>query len=627
MAMFTESVMEIIQRNAGNTDITTIDGIYQVGAPIFFGSELNVISSEYRERFAKGFLLHFFNEELAFDAFPLWRIKFQEKVFNNSEYINQIYATLDKQIISDYNVKKKSGQEASRMVTDVAGNSVNQTDGKISTTDNSTTNETNSNTNTLGEQTKDTSANTVEGKGSIVDSKTGTEKIEGVGGVTRNKSGNDVISDTGVDELVNTGNRKDSRDTLDNTYIEGKERLNTSRTGADTLQKTGSDERSVTDNRSAVRSGSVSSSENGVASREATNRKYGKETSSDEYHRQMRETGTYDDKRTVKGTVTDTRKQNGEIKDNSFNVAYDTPMGSLSNLREGPGAEYIQAHEAGPSSGQGSDLISNATFNYMSAASEQGSTRAFDEYSDENKRAYSNDYEEKMTHTPNNYIRIEETVPNTTNKRDLSFENRYDELGETQNSSRGLVQNYDDLTDSIDGTTTDSMSYGSGTSSSSNMKGVDEREFVDRHNVRQLNDDGNLSYAENKKNIRDTQRNIEYGSNDVQMSNTQDEKTYDTDITRERDTLDITNSNSVGSRDVTSQDNGTRNVQDVSASTKDEDTRVENTSTTNTDATGSKTNVEDETDYNISLEMIYRSEPLLYKVWKIFDDLFMIIFE
>ena len=86
MAMFTQSIREIIQQNAHGQDISTIDGIYAVGAPIFFGDEMNFISQEYRERLEKGFLIKYFNDELGYETFPLWRIAFQEKIFNNADY-------------------------------------------------------------------------------------------------------------------------------------------------------------------------------------------------------------------------------------------------------------------------------------------------------------------------------------------------------------------------------------------------------------------------------------------------------------------------------------------------------------------------------------------------------------
>lgn len=596
MAMFTESVMEIIQRNAGSTDITTIDGIYQVGAPIFFGSEMNVISPEYRERFEKGFLLKFFNDELAFDAFPMWRIKFQEKIFNNGDYINQIYDTLDRQIFSDYKVRKRNAQEASRMVTDVNGNSVSQTDGKVATANSGVTNEVNSNTNTLGEQRRDSSAGSVEGKGTITDSKTGSEVLNGTGAVVNQRSGSDIDSTTGTDKSTREGNRVGNRSIMENGQIFGSEIDTANRTLADNMSKSGYDLREVGDDGESHRDGSMLLARGGEDTTNGVLTRSGKENVK----------STYNSDAGQVGTMTDTRTQSGAVKDNSFQVHYDTPMGSLSNMRTGPGS----SSGAGPSSGQGSDLISNATFNYMSAASEQGATREFDDYEDENVKSFNGYKQERRGY----------------DDQERSFTNREDE--DTRTTQYGSTQSQgqsEDATTHRD--TTDKMNYNSQATNLRSGKDTMVHEFNDRRNVRSTEGEDQQAYGEHDVNERDIQREMTYGSNTTEERNVQDEKIYDTDITRERDTLDITANNSVGSRDVSSQDNGTRNIQDNSASTTDEDTRVEKTDTSNTDAVGSKTNVEDETDYNVSLEMIYRSVPLLGKVWEIFNDLFMLILE
>ena len=599
MANFTQSVREIIQQHADGQDLSTIEGIYEVGAPIFFGSEMNVISNEFRERFEKGFLLKFFNDELGYETFPLWRIAFQEKIFNNAEYINLIYDTLDKQIFADYKVRKKNTEEASRLVTDVNGRSVNTTDGNVVNTNAGTTNETNSNTNVLGEQTHDSSANTVEGKGSIVDSKTGTEKLTGTGAVVNQRSGSDIDSTTGTDKSTREGNRIGNRSIMENTEIMGSETDTANRSLADNMSKTGYDLRDVNDDGSSHRDGSMSLIRGGQDTINDTLTRSGKEKNKMNYNSASEQ----------KGEMKDSRTQTGAIKDNSFNVAYDTPMGELSNMREGPGAEYIQAHEAGPSSGQGSDLISNAAFKYMSAASEQGATRAFDNYKDENKKSFTGYKQERSGY----------------DEQERSFENREDE--DTRTTLYGSNQSQGQSEDmSTDRHTTDQMNYNSQATTTRSGKDVMVHEFNNRHNARQTDGNDQQTYGEHDVNERDMQREMTYGSNTTEERNLQDEKSYDTDITRERDTLDITNSNSVGNRDVTQTDNGNRNVQDNSTSVTDTDTTVTDENTSNTDQTGAKSNVEDEVDYNVNLEMLYRSMPLLNKVWDIFEDLFMFIY-
>jgi len=595
MANFTQSVREIIQQHADGQDLSTIEGIYEVGAPIFFGSEMNVISNEFRERFEKGFLLKFFNDELGYETFPLWRIAFQEKIFNNAEYINLIYDTLDKQIFSDYKVRKKNAEEASRLVTDVNGRSVNTTDGNVVNTNAGTTNETNSNTNVLGEQTHDSSANTVEGKGSIVDSKTGTEKLTGTGAVVNQRSGSDIDSTTGTDKSTREGNRIGNRYVMENGQIFGSEIDTANRTLADNMSKSGFDLREVGDDGESHRGGSMSLVRGGEDTAHGILTRTGKENVK----------STYNSDAGQVGTMTDTRTQSGSIKDNSFNVAYDTPMGSLDNMRTGPGS----SSGAGPSSGQGSDLISNATFNYMSAASERGETRAFDNYEDENVKSFNGYKQERRGY----------------DDQERSFTNREDE--DTRTTQYGSTQTQgqsEDATTHRD--TTDKMNYNSQATNVRSGKDTMIHEFNDRRNVRQTEGDDQQTYGEHDVNERDMQREMTYGSNTTEERNLQDEKSYDTDITRERDTLDITNSNSVGNRDVTSQDNGNRNVQDNSTSVTDTDTTVTNEDARNTDQTGAKSNVEDEVDYNVNLEMLYRSMPLLNKVWDIFEDLFMFIY-
>ena len=530
MANFTQSVREIIQQNASGQDLSTIDGIYEVGAPIFFGSEMNVISNEFRERFEKGFLLKFFNDELGYETFSLWRIAFQEKIFNNADYINLIYDTLDKQIFADYKVRKKNAEETSKLITDVRGESTNTTDGSVTNTNSGITNESNSNTNVLGEQTKDSSANTVEGKGTITDSKTGTETLNGTGAVVDSRTGSDRNNTTGTDTLTKEGNRIGGRDSLDNVYMEGSEIDTANRTMADSLQKTGYDLREMSNDTTGEREGTLSMSTGGTDTRGGDVSKKGKEQIKDTYNSSVGQTGE----------VTDTRTQSGSIKDNSFQVNYDTPMGK-------------------------------------------------------------------------------------GNEREVEFINRKDEHTEVMNYGRTQAQGQNETSEShVDGS--DKMNYNSQASTTRTGKDTITHSFNDRHNVRQVNDTDRQSYGENNVDTKDLQSETTYGSQNTQSRNLQDEKVFDTDITRERDTLDVTNNTSVGSRDVTTTDNGSRNVTDNSTSVTDTDTTVTNNDSRNTDQTGAKSNMEDEVDYAVNLEMLYRSIPLLDKVWDIFEDLFMFIY-
>lgn len=110
MANYTQSIREILQMNKlpdeNITDINVISAISQ--RTIFDGTMVNVIDEKYRQNFITGFTLKFFNDELGLETLPLWKIALSEKLINNGSYINSIYENLDKQIFSQYRVKKST---------------------------------------------------------------------------------------------------------------------------------------------------------------------------------------------------------------------------------------------------------------------------------------------------------------------------------------------------------------------------------------------------------------------------------------------------------------------------------------------------------------------------------------
>ena len=55
MAKYTLSIYEILASNAGNEDISTLDGICNVATNVLFGEELKVINPEFREKFITGY--------------------------------------------------------------------------------------------------------------------------------------------------------------------------------------------------------------------------------------------------------------------------------------------------------------------------------------------------------------------------------------------------------------------------------------------------------------------------------------------------------------------------------------------------------------------------------------------
>ena len=85
MAKYTLSIYEILASNAGNEDISTLDGICNVANNVLFGEELKVINPEFREKFVTGFALHYLWDEIGAETFPMWRFMLMDSVYNNAE--------------------------------------------------------------------------------------------------------------------------------------------------------------------------------------------------------------------------------------------------------------------------------------------------------------------------------------------------------------------------------------------------------------------------------------------------------------------------------------------------------------------------------------------------------------
>lgn len=109
-----------------------------------------------------------------------------------------------------------------------------------------------------------------------------------------------------------------------------------------------------------------------------------------------------------------------------------------------------------------------------------------------------------------------------------------------------------------------------------------------------------------------------YNSTDTDTLNLEDVTTYNSTDTETRDTIDTT------SKTDNTQTTGT----DEKTGTVTVDGNVTDTQTRNiTDAdAGTHSETGNETEHSLNWEMLYRSMPLLNKVWEQFDDLFMLIF-
>jgi len=131
-------------------------------------------------------------------------------------------------------------------------------------------------------------------------------------------------------------------------------------------------------------------------------------------------------------------------------------------------------------------------------------------------------------------------------------------------------------------------------------------------------DSSTTTYNDTVTETRNLTDETTYASTDTRTLNLSDAQTYGSSNTETRNTTDTTDrSESVvkggtDSRDISSSEKGTVT-----------DTETRNTSDVET---GTHADSTDEIDYSLNWEMLYKSMPLLNKVWEIFDDLFMLIF-
>lgn len=167
MSRYTQTIKSILMENKqAGEDIHSITDICTIAKRCLFDeAPMNVISADYRDRLITGFSLHFFNEEIGLEVLPLFKMGISDKIYNNAEYINAIFAHLDKQILSDYATK----------VVNTEGHDTITDEGTISNT------------------------------GTSENAKTGADTLKRTGSETNVHSGSVEHADSGYNEVVKTG--------------------------------------------------------------------------------------------------------------------------------------------------------------------------------------------------------------------------------------------------------------------------------------------------------------------------------------------------------------------------------------------------------------------------------------
>lgn len=183
MSRYTQSVKSIIMENMQpGESISNINDILACAKRCIFDVQnLSSALGDNTDRFELGFVLHYFNDEIGLETPFLWKMGIVEKVYNNNEYINNIYEMLENQILADYNTRVVDGATHDSIVDE----------GTIA------------NTGTV--ENAKTGDDTVKNTGTSANAKTGTETGAHTGTDTMVKSGFDSVTRSGQEDDSHTG--------------------------------------------------------------------------------------------------------------------------------------------------------------------------------------------------------------------------------------------------------------------------------------------------------------------------------------------------------------------------------------------------------------------------------------
>lgn len=248
MSRYTQTIKSILMENKqAGEDIHNITDICTIANRCLFDdAPMSVISSEYRDRLVTGFALHFFNEEIGLEVLPLFKMGISDKIYNNADYINAIFAHLDKQILSDYSTK------------------VVNTEGHDTITDEGTLSNTGTSTNAKS------GADTLK--------RTGTENNAHTGTNNQTEHVDDVLTKTGSE--VTTYNTTD-RTVVDGLVVNsGGEKVTEIENGGDSSKQNGgtygldTPQDQITNLRSAAGGGAYNAEGKGIAALADSSMKY-----------------------------------------------------------------------------------------------------------------------------------------------------------------------------------------------------------------------------------------------------------------------------------------------------------------------------------------------------------------
>ncbi|MBQ1294965.1 MAG: hypothetical protein IIY21_13060 [Clostridiales bacterium] len=540
MARYTSTVFEILQTAAQpGEQISNLSDMTAISArSLFLNAPLNVLSENARSNFITQFTLHYMRDEIGMETLPLWRLALAEKLYNNAAYINAVYENLYRQAYTEYEQKLNQSNGTRTRVgtaTDVRTDDI--------TTENNQTNISNSSgtRNNTGTQSTD-GINTNVQTNDLTD--------------TTRQTGTDTTAKIGTETGTDTGTQQNANDLTDTQNYNSTDTQNYNST--------------VTQNYGAINEDLKNTKQ---TEKKVENYDLVSEKSFDQRKREKSFAGKQIDDGS---TQTDS---------NAMNLNFDTPQGSLDELRD-PGG--VPGSGSGASAvGKGIAYATGQDYNYFSAAAEADATTW---NTNHNERSYDN-YKETDQDSGKEVNTEKHRIDGTTNKDEREIYTKFEP--QTLEVSDGTHTRY------LNG----DVNVKSGSDS----------------NVKSGSDSLAKSGADTLTRTGTTTR----------TDNLTHEILYDTEVT---DTKNLT---TTGSKTGTVSDNGMLHNTVTDNLREDTSNSAVNTGNGTVKSTGSVTNDTEHTDidndrkdgneerFKVDFLAFCMKPNLMDKVWQVFDDLFM----
>ena len=598
MGKYSEYTWEYLQKFAvqEDKDLTNLVDLNDLANEhLFDGAPLNVLSDTARSNFVLQFTLHFLQDECGFDNWTLWKLALAEKILNNNHKINLIYDNLMRQFYSEWETYTAHGHGTRTTVGTLEDIKQSQHTNAQTKTDNE--NDTQTKTNT-GSQT-DSGSNSTTRTLNTTDTETGSEIASATGNATDNSNASINESSSGNSSDISNGRMTETGTTHDAASETKTDSGTTTGTTGNTRNRTFNEGQKYEDDLNYV---STLPNTFDMVSRET----------------KFTDTTTAE----TKGGYKDSNSSRND--DNSMRVQYDTPQGSLQNLRT-PGGTPGGTNGTDKTK-RGIAYSTGQTYNYMSAAEESDGTTWQE---GDNTRTYGianvNDgkYEE-VTKTEHD-IDNDETFDRTKTTRGSNDARTATITREIGNNEDGYVSFSDDLHGDVQ----------ISRNSSHHWTGADTEEISDSGSNSE-----NRSNTQSSTGSNDGTSSKNANNADTSTHAEEDEKTTAETAFKQTQTTDSTNRTTSGTKTQggtiadAGQDTRTRtdNLQENATKTRTATGEIVDTAQGN--ERNNSNNIQNEINgsdndyerYKINFLQLTADNDLMQMLWDIFDDLFMMVY-